>query len=240
GAATGDDDFACARAWSEPAPEPETVALLQYTSGSTMEPKGVMITHRNLLHNVATSRRSLGIRDDARFGGWGPLYHDMGLLGQVTPALFSGTTCVLMSPATFLKRPHLWLRMIDRFDIQVSSAPDFAYELCTRRITAEQLAGIDLSRWDIAINGSEPVRADVVEAFVEQCGPAGFRPATMTPSFGMAEATVFVTGTGEAEATLLTHRVDGAVKRFVGCGRPAAIEIRIVQPQTVIAVRDGV
>ena len=121
--------------------------MLQYTSGSTSDPKGVQITHGNLLTNTESVRTGIGVDANTRFGGWIPNYHDMGLMGLITPPLSYGGSTALMRPTTFLKRPHLWLHMMHRLDVHFSAAPSFAYDLCVRRIRDEQLAGVDLSRW---------------------------------------------------------------------------------------------
>jgi acyl-CoA synthetase (AMP-forming)/AMP-acid ligase II len=233
------------RAWTPPGVDREDVALLQYTSGSTGSPKGVVVSHRNLLVNTTTLHNALGLDSDSPIGGWIPLYHDMGLIGHVLPAVLFGATCVLMSPATFLKRPHLWLQAIDKFGLVLSAAPDFAYELCTRRVTDEQLAGLDLSRWRCAGNGSEPVHAATLTAFADRFAAAGFREDAFLPAFGMAEATLFVAGA--PHRPVVTTRVDAdAIERhqftpvpttepgrdLVSCGPPRDIDVRIVDPDT--------
>ncbi|MGW2228480.1 fatty acyl-AMP ligase [Streptomyces formicae] len=180
--------------WSAPSADHGTLALLQYTSGSTGTPKGVMISHGNLLTNAATLCSTLEVPRDARFGGWAPQYHDMGLMAQTLPALFRGSTCVLMDPTTFLKRPHYWLRMIDTYDISWSAAPNFGYDYCSRKVTDEQITGLDLSRWRYAVNGSEPVQAGSMTEFAKRFASAGFRAEAASPCYGLAESTVFVSG----------------------------------------------
>jgi len=181
--------------WSPAEFGPEHLAFLQYTSGSTSAPKGVMVTHGNLLANEAAIQRAAGSSRSTRVGGWLPFYHDMGLIGHILHPLWLGSTGVLMSPTSFLKRPHRWLEMIDRYDVAVGGGPNFAYDLCVRRVTDEQLSRLDLSRWTVACNGAEPIRAETLAAFAERFAPAGFRAESFFPCYGMAETTLLVTGT---------------------------------------------
>lgn len=237
--------------WRQPAVDRNTLMLLQYTSGSTGEPKGVMISHDNVLHNVDAFVAGLGIRPETRFGGWIPLYHDMGLLAQLLPALLLGSSAVLMTPNSFVMRPHTWLRMIDEHDLGFSAAPNFAYELCQRRITDDQIAGLDLSRWRFAANGSEPVQGATLRGFARRFAAAGFREDAFAPCYGMAEATVYISGRAgrpphicAADAELLAQdRLAPAAegrpaRQIVGCG-PAHLDICIVDPATCRRLPDG-
>jgi acyl-CoA synthetase (AMP-forming)/AMP-acid ligase II len=238
--------------WQMPAIDRRTLILLQYTSGSTGAPKGVMVGHGNLLHNAGAFIRGLGMTRRTRFGGWIPLYHDMGLLAQLMPALLLGSSVTLMTPTTFIMRPHLWLRMIDKHDIHFSAAPNFAYELCQRRITDDQLAELDLSRWQFAANGSEPVQASTLLGFARRFAAAGFRAEALAPCYGMAEATVYISGRAgrppqirgvDAESLArdrFTPAAGGAVARhIVGCGVASAFDVRIVDPTTCRSLTDG-
>ncbi|MEV7232513.1 fatty acyl-AMP ligase [Streptomyces sp. NPDC051020] len=180
--------------WWRPDIDGDSLVFLQYTSGSTSAPKGVMVSHSNLLHNLALIQRSTGFTRETRFGSWLPLYHDMGLIGLLLEPLYLGASATLMSPTEFLKRPVSWLRMIDRRGIHMTSAPNFAYDLCIRRLTDEQIAGLDLSRWRWACNGAEPIDARTLAAFGERLAPAGFRQEAFLPCYGMAETTLFITG----------------------------------------------
>ncbi|MFJ6620003.1 fatty acyl-AMP ligase [Kitasatospora sp. NPDC091335] len=238
--------------WTMPPVTHDTVAVLQYTSGSTGDPKGVVITHGNLLQNSSTIIDRFGLDEHTPFGGWIPHFHDMGLMGIILPPLLRGAGTVLMSPATFLKRPHLWLHMIDRFGIHTSAAPDFAYELCVRRITDAQAEGLDLSRWTYAVDGSEPVRPAVLDSFHQRFAPYGLRPTTLSPCYGMAEATLFVSGAlhgapgvRHIDPDLLENHefrpvADGVSGRAVAsCGPVTGAEIRIVGPGTRRVLPEG-
>jgi amino acid adenylation domain-containing protein len=174
-------------------PDPESVAFLQYTSGSTAAPKGVMVTHANLLHNERMIGAAFGMDEDSVVVGWLPLYHDMGLIGNVLQPIHAGGRCVLMSPVAFLQRPMRWLEAIDRYRATTSGGPNFAYELCARKAGAT-LGGLDLSSWRVAYNGAEPVRASTLERFAATFAPSGFRREAFYPCYGLAEATLFVSG----------------------------------------------
>jgi acyl-CoA synthetase (AMP-forming)/AMP-acid ligase II len=232
-------------AWSMPETTSETLALLQYTSGSTGEPKGVMVTHGNLLTNVDSVIGALGLDSSHRFGGWIPLYHDMGLIGLMLPGVLRGTGYVQMDPMTFLRRPQHWLRMMDVFDVNATASPDFGYELCHRRVTDDQLATLDLSRILAAVNGSEPVRAGTLTRFCDRFGAAGFRPESLVPMYGLAEATLLATGYSgrpprvtavdvpALEQQVVRHAGPGTPSRdLVGCGGPNGLDVVIVDPGT--------
>ncbi|WP_306278697.1 fatty acyl-AMP ligase [Streptomyces malaysiensis] len=249
---TDDGDAPDPHAWTMTPAGHDTLAVLQYTSGSTGDPKGVMISHGNVLHNTANLADSLDLDDTTPIGGWIPHFHDMGLMGSILPPLLLGSTTVLMSPTTFLKRPHLWLHMIDRYGIEASAAPDFAYDLCSRRVTDAQSEGLDLSRWRHALDGSEPVRAAVLERFQRRFAGHGLRADALTPCYGMAEATLFISGAArtaprvrQVSAELLEHHEfrpaapDEPARAVVGCGPPLGAEVRIVEPDTRRALSEG-
>ncbi len=175
-------------------PAPETPAFLQYTSGSTGTPKGVIVTHGNLAHNEEMIRQAFGQGRDSVVVGWLPLYHDMGLIGNVLQPLWTGGSCVLMSPVAFLQRPRRWLEAIGRYGGTTSGGPNFAYELCVEKISPAEREGLDLSTWRLAFNGAEPVRAATLSRFAEAFAPHGFRREAFYPCYGLAEATLFVAG----------------------------------------------
>jgi len=241
--------------WRPPRITGDSMAFLQYTSGSTSTPKGVMVLHRNLLANEEMIRQGFGNDSSSTTVGWLPLYHDMGLIGTVLQPMFLGSHGVLMSPYSFLQRPVRWLRAISKYRGVVSGGPNFGYALCVRKVKPEQREGLDLSSWKIAFNGAEPVRADTLERFAESFAPQGFQKAALYPCYGLAEATLYATG----GARMVTHRtlgVDaGALERnrvveaapgaegtrtLVGCGRGwAGGQVRIVNPETSEACADG-
>src|SRR6266545_3072903 len=214
---------------------PDAPAFLQYTSGSTAAPKGVVVTHANLLHNQRMLRAAFGHDEPPVVVGWLPLYHDMGLVGNLLQPLYCGGHCVLMSPVAFLQRPRRWLEAIARYRATTSGGPNFAYELCVRKIGPAQRTGLDLSSWRVAFNGAEPVRAETLERFADAFAPCGFRREALYPCYGLAEATLFVTG-GTPGAALRLQAMDAAApgaRVVVGCGRPwLGQRIIIADPET--------
>jgi natural product biosynthesis luciferase-like monooxygenase protein len=180
--------------WRSPEIDEESLAFLQYTSGSTAQPKGVMVSHGNLVTNEKMIQHAFGVTEESVIVGWLPLFHDMGLIGNVLQALWSGARCVLLSPASFLRRPVNWLNAISKYRASISGGPNFAYDWCTAKITREECSELDLSCWRIAFNGSEPVRAQTLSDFSARFSHCGFDSRAFFPCYGLAEATLFVSG----------------------------------------------
>jgi len=186
---------------------PDHLALIQYTSGSTGEPRGVMLSHAQLLHNAHLVQQAAPHRAGERSVFWLPPYHDMGLMGGILQPVYAGLEAILMAPATFLQRPMAWLEAMSRYEAVSTAAPDFAYRACVERSTADERAALDLSAWRIAFNGAEPLRAETMTRFVEAFASAKLRRTVFVPSYGLAESTLFVTG-GPVDVPPVTIRVD--------------------------------
>jgi amino acid adenylation domain-containing protein len=185
--------------WEEPFIQKDTLAFLQYTSGSTGIPKGAMLSHGNLLHNAATTYQYMEHSPESKFVSWLPVYHDMGLIGGILQPLYGGFPCFLMSPASFLQNPYRWLKTISDYRGTTSGGPNFAYELCLQKITPEQRQTLDLSSWSVAFNGAEPVRWETLEKFSETFAECGFRREAFYPCYGMAEGTLMISGGVKAD-----------------------------------------
>lgn len=238
---------ALASEWEEPAVTSNTRALLQYTSGSTTASRGVIVSHGNLLHNSANVSRAFEITADTVSVTWLPVFHDMGLTNGIVQPVYGGRQCILMPPQSFLQRPVRWLQAISRYKAAVSGGPNFAYELCARRITPEQRETLDLSSWSAAYNGAEPIRADSLKRFAATFASCGFRPRFFYPCYGLAEATLIVSGgvlkddpvwcTIQATALEQNRVVKPSdqqqnVTTVVGCGRAMPeTRIAIVHPE---------
>jgi 8-amino-7-oxononanoate synthase len=234
--------------WSHPDIDGDTLAFLQYTSGSTGTPKGVILTHTNLMHNSALIANAFETARGHEGCFWLPMYHDMGLIGGIMQPMYVGGPNTLISPMAFLQKPFRWLDIISRRRITHSGGPNFAYELCVRKVNPEQRAKLDLSSWDLAFTGAEPVRADTIDRFCEAFEPCGFRREAFFPCYGMAEATLMISGgikrkppvimTVDGDA-LDSHQVteaepdEDSARRVVGCGGNLPDqEIVIVDPET--------
>ncbi|MBW4673833.1 MAG: amino acid adenylation domain-containing protein [Desmonostoc geniculatum HA4340-LM1] len=235
--------------WEQPSIHQDTLAFLQYTSGSTGTPKGVMISHRNLLHNAATTYQFMEHSPESKFVTWLPMYHDMGLIGGILQPLYGGFPCIIMPPASFLQRPYRWLQAISEYKGTTSGGPNFAYELCTQKITAEQKQTLDLSSWSVAFNGAEPIRHDTLERFAAAFAECGFRKEAFYPCYGMAETTLMVSGVEKATAPTIKTVQKSALEcsrvvescpkneniyHLVSCGRVIPEqEIVIANPETL-------
>jgi len=232
--------------WIPPKIHSEMLAVLQYTSGSTGSPKGVMLAHRNLMHNVSLITYGFEPTRASCGASWLPTYHDMGLVGGVLYSVFFGRYCVLMSPFAFLQKPVRWLQAISRYRVTIAGGPNFGYDLCTQKITDEEMQGLDLSTWEVAFNGAEPIRAATLDDFAEKFAPVGFRRETLYPCYGMAETTLIVTGGKKSEPPVVRTFLGKALdehqivpvaedhedaRKLVGCGRiPPGAEVLIVDP----------
>ena len=236
--------------WERPDVRGDTLAFLQYTSGSTGTPKGVMLNHSNLLHNSGLIAYNF---EHVRTGMgvfWLPSYHDMGLIGGILQPLYLGRPNILMSPMSFLQKPYRWLSALSRFGASTSGGPDFAYDLCVRKITPEQVDTLDLSNWTVAFNGAEPIREETLQRFCEKFAPCGFRREAFYCCYGMAEATLMVSGGYAKRAPVIrsfeteslangevVNAQDGAegARSLVGCGQTTSDQkIVIADPETLV------
>lgn len=233
---------------------PTDIAMLQYTSGSTGAPKGVMITHANLVANADAIRIAMGFDEQAVLVSWLPNFHDMGLITSVVLPLFTGFVSHLMPPGVFVRSPLSWLRRVEAERATHAGCPNFGYDLCVERVTPEQAADLDLSAWRIALNGAEPVQARTLQRFAKLFAPAGFERAAFRPCFGMAESTLMVTGEIPGTVSdimsvdgpaLTLNQIeeaadDGSALDLVSCGlAPQDVDIAIVDPHTKRAKSAG-
>ena len=223
-------DEAEARSFSLPDQESDSIAFLQYTSGSTSAPKGVVLTHANVIANMGAMTEALQISTADSGVSWLPPYHDMGLIGTILLPLCMAAESTLLTPAAFLQRPSRWLQAISQYRSTINGAPNFAYELCTRRISPEQLETFDFSAWRIAFCGAERVRADTMERFARTFAPARFRHSAFTPCYGLAEATLAVSYSSIADVPHVATLGDSTL---VSCGKPVSnCQVLIVDPDT--------
>jgi acyl-CoA synthetase (AMP-forming)/AMP-acid ligase II len=248
----GETDLAAA--WQEPGTTADDVAILQYTSGSTGSPKGVTITHRNLVANQEAIRASFGFDEKSIMVGWLPHYHDMGLIGLYLQPFYTGFDVISTSPSQFLRRPALWLQLVSRYRATTTVAPDFAYRLCTKVVTDEQIAALDLSCLVTAVTGAEPVHASTLQRFQERFAAAGFDKAAFKPAYGMAESTLLISvkrtlepcvplmlDARELEAGRTVPAVaDNPSLAVVRCGPPATgQEVIVVDPDSGASLPEG-
>lgn len=232
----------------------DDIAFLQYTSGSTGNPRGVIITHGNLTANLELIRDAMEFCETDTMVSWLPMYHDMGLVGCVLEPLYLGFRTVLMPPSAFLTRPNVWWEAISKYGGNVTGAPNFAYALSTRRMPAEAIARLDLSSLRVTFNGAEPIRSDTMEAFAAAFAPAKLNPTTIFPCYGLAETTLFTSGgpcgsgvksigvsrKGLHEGRFVTATADADTQCLVSCGAVApGLKVKIVDPATNRACKPG-
>ena len=234
--------------WRRQTLTPETLTFLQYTSGSTGNPKGVMVSHGNLMHNSAMMRERWAQSPESVGISWLPMFHDMGLIAGILQPLYVGFPAILMAPVAFIQHPWRWLHAISRYRGTVSWAPNFAYEICIQRITDEERQQLDLSSWCVAGNGAEPIRFETIERFTEVFLPCGFRREAMTPGYGLAEGTLMVSSSAATVMPMVSHLDKSAMEEHlvverqtssmqsqtcIGCGTVAADQrVVIVHPDT--------
>ncbi|NEQ65639.1 MAG: fatty acyl-AMP ligase, partial [Symploca sp. SIO2D2] len=222
---------------------PENLAFLQYTSGSTGDPKGVMVTHGNIIHNQQLIKQAFGHSERTIFVGWLPLFHDMGLIGNVLQPMYLGIPCILMPPLEFMIKPIRWLKAISKYRATTSGGPNFAYDLCVKKIKPEQLTDVDLSSWDLAFNGAEPLRSETLEQFGKKFTQCGFRYNAFYPCYGMAETTLLATGGDKKQKPVIQGVLARELERnsvasseiswqetqlLVGCGRPYRFDKKVI------------
>lgn len=223
-----DEDIGDAEAWRRPAIDGDTVAMLQFTSGSTAEPRGVILPHASLLANLAVIADAFELAGrPPRVVSWLPPYHDMGLIGSLLGPLYAGGSAIAMSPLHFLQRPARWLRAIATYRADISGGPNFAYDLCVRKVDP---ATVDLSSWQIAFNGAEVVRAATLERFAETFAPSGFRRSALFPCYGLAETALFATGARRGAGPTIAD-VGGTARASSG-RPPRGVELIVVDPET--------
>ena len=233
-----------ANQWIRPQIEASSLAFLQYTSGSTGMPKGVMVSHGNLLRNQALIYEGFEFDGHTIALTWLPLFHDMGLIGHVIQPLYFGAASYIMSPLSFMQKPIRWVQALSKYKATVSGAPNFAYSLVAAKATEEEIAELDLSSWVLAYNGSEPVRAESLRAFANRFKPASFNPDAFCPCYGMAEYSLFISGERSktfpktlklSDEALRSNKVipDEHGKELVACGKALQdVEIQIVHPES--------
>ncbi|MDR3203798.1 MAG: amino acid adenylation domain-containing protein [Deltaproteobacteria bacterium] len=250
-----DIDLSLADFWQRPKINSETLAWLQYTSGATNEPKGVMVSHGNIVSNLESIIETMSIRGVSSILSWLPPFHDMGLVGGILAPIYLGALCLIMPPMAFLRRPANWLEAVSRYQAQATGGPNFAFEACVKKITDEQMASIDLSSLKVLFCGAEPIRWETVKRFVERFEKASLKREAFYPCYGLAENTLFVSGVkpfsgasvleldanAYAEGRVrLASQESETIERLVSCGRAGYLnEIRVINPKTQLELSEG-
>jgi acyl transferase domain-containing protein/acyl-CoA synthetase (AMP-forming)/AMP-acid ligase II/acyl carrier protein len=233
--------------WEKPSVNENTIAFLQYTSGSTANPKGVIINHKNLLYNQEMLKLALGHKErESVMACWVPFYHDMGLIGHILQTLYIGSKTIIMSPISFLKNPYKWLEVISKNNVYSAGAPNFAFDLCVKKVSKEQVKSLDLSNFKVASNGAEPIKKETLDRFTEHFKESGFKHSTHKATYGLAEATIFVSIADDGEPkyvfldkdklennkVFISNNNENTIP-FISCGKGRLEEkIYIVSPQT--------
>lgn len=244
-----DERDAWAEKWQPPVIDRNDIAFLQYTSGSTSSPKGVMVSHGNLLHNLGLIEKTFEPTSESQTVFWLPPYHDMGLISGILQSLYTGYPVTLIPHLMFLQRPIRWLQAISRFHATFSGGPNFAYDLCIRKVKPEQREQLDLSAWKVAFNGAEPVYHKTLDQFADYFAPCGFRREVFLPCYGLAEATLMVTGGPKGRSPMTQHLINSGLEQnqviispekredtrtLVSCGQNMSDQqIRIVHADTL-------
>jgi len=240
--------------WQQPQIKRNDLAFLQYTSGSTSAPRGVIISHGNLLHNLDLIGKCFGVSGESHAVSWLPPYHDMGLISGILQPLYSGFPITLIPHMMFLQRPFRWLQTISRYHATISGGPNFAYDLCIKKIKSEQKELLDLSSWEVAFNGAEPVYHKTLDQFADYFAARGFHRKAFLPCYGLAESTLMVTGANKNSTPLVQHlmnselaqnqviitpEIAGHTRALVSCGQNISdLDIRIVNLETLTSCNE--
>ncbi|MFJ7994437.1 fatty acyl-AMP ligase [Peribacillus frigoritolerans] len=232
----------------------DMIAFQQYTSGSTSKPKGVMVTHRNLLHNLFLMEQNFKLSSETKAVSWLPAYHDMGLIGKILLTPYLGSQLVMMSPVSFMQRPLKWLQTISKYGATYSGGPNFAYELCVQKFKPEQVTDLDLSSWRVALNGAEPIRLETLKKFAECYAPYGFKEESIMPGYGLAEGTLYVSACSrdyfpitlfvdavklEQNQVKVVSETTEEARALIGCGHVyTGQKVAIVDPETLVNCTD--
>jgi acyl transferase domain-containing protein/acyl-CoA synthetase (AMP-forming)/AMP-acid ligase II/pimeloyl-ACP methyl ester carboxylesterase/acyl carrier protein len=244
-----------AQNWQKLEPSSDTIAFLQYTSGSTGIPKGVMVSHGNLIHNSQLIKECFQNTSQSIGGSWLPPYHDMGLIGGILQPIYTGISTIMLPPVSFLQRPVRWLKAISKYKITTTGGPNFAYEMCVNSISEKQKAELDLSSWELAFSGAEPVRAETIAKFSDYFADCGFRKEAFYPCYGMAETTLIVSGADKNKPPVIkkvsaedltqnkiifTQDDHNLTQSLVSSGRIAnELQAIIVNPETLEECKDN-